>query len=496
MQEPHLAKLPANEIHELDSHPICPANEIYELDSHPVCELDSVELVRESQGLFAGIQYLDTMTELVDDEPWPLVDDDPWPLVYHDPWPGSPTEAPSKQPERKMRTISPTTSLSLSTPGPLDFTDPHTFLFLDQAIKKSPSNLECPHCSYTPRPRTGTNFKTFLRKHIKRNHHRDHLSRAESHPCFTDSPERYPELYANMWLPQGSCQTSEAHFPKGDSFGEQGDPLACGLSIRDACMVHEVDDADPSLDDCARPPRDNHGSANFLRRRNALKGKGPGHVDAVCPEVSKSNNVSYIRDINEAPEEVDLIPEALRDSMDMDDPPGQTHLSSDTTSHLSSEAPDNKAPMDDKELKNGPHISQWITLWRLRHDLRKLYKGLMRVTHVNDFPQARKVRRLYKNATHMLETGLSTFLEVLDGTVPTTLQKVLAFVAVSHIMWNTVRNENADRGVVNHHDSLDGLSTWRLAIIDSEDQLVLDHIAYELWDVPIPSAFSEDDTQT
>ncbi|CAH0021221.1 unnamed protein product [Clonostachys rhizophaga] len=261
-------------------------------------------------------------------------------------------------------------------------------------------------------------------------------------------------------------------------------------------MVHEVDDADPSLDDCARPPRDNHGSANFLRRRNALKGKVPGHVDAVCPEVSKSNNVSYVRDINEAPEEVDLIPEALRDSMDMDDPPGQTHLSNDTTSHLSSEAPENKAPTDDQELKNGPHISQWITLWRLRHDLRELYKGLMRVTHVNDFPQAGKVRRLYKNATHMLETGLSTFLEVLDGTVPTTLEKVLAFVAVSHIMWNAVRNENAGRGVVNHHDSLAGLSTWRLAIVDSEDQLILDHIAYELWDVPIPSAFSEDDTQT
>lgn len=119
----------------------------------------------------------------------------------------------------------------------------------------------------------------------------------------------------------------------------------------------------------------------------------------------------------------------------------------------------------------------------------------MRVTHVSDFPRTRKVRRLYKNATHMLETGLSTFLEVLDGTVPTTLQKVLAFVAVSHIMWNAVRNENAGRGVVNHHGSLDGLSTWRLAIVDSEDQLVLDHIAHELWDVPIPSASSEDDTQ-
>ncbi|KAK7215751.1 hypothetical protein V2G26_003754 [Clonostachys chloroleuca] len=178
-----------------------------------------------------------------------------------------------------------------------------------------------------------------------------------------------------MWLPQSIYQASGAHFPKGGSFREQDGALACGLSIRDACMVHEIDDADPSLDDCARPPRDNHGSKNFLRRRNALKGKSPGHVDAVCPGVSKSNNVSYVGDINEVPEEVDLIPEALRDSMDADNPPGQTHLSSDTTCHLSSEAPDGQAPVNGLELKNGPHISQWITLWRLRHDLREHTKA-------------------------------------------------------------------------------------------------------------------------
>lgn len=147
-------------------------------------------------------------------------------------------------------------------------------------------------------------------------------------------------------------------------------------------------------------------------------------------------------------------------------------------------------PATSGSTKRSPQTAQWVTLWRLRHDLRQLYNSLMQATDVADFPRARKVRRLYKDATHMLQVGLSTFLGVLDGAVPTTLQKVLAFACVSKIMWDAVCRKKQDQDVASHNP-LDGLSVWRSAIQDLQDRTAFDHIAQALWDVTISPSVNE-----
>lgn len=50
-------------------------------------------------------------------------------------------------------------------------------------------------------------------------------------------------------------------------------------------------------------------------------------------------------------------------------------------------------------------IDQWITLSKLWCELRALYKRLIDTTHSTDFSRAHKVRRLYKDASEMLEIG-------------------------------------------------------------------------------------------
>lgn len=151
-----------------------------------------------------------------------------------------------------------------------------------------------------------------------------------------------------------------------------------------------------------------------------------------------------------------------------------------------------KAPKPNNSENREPSIDQWITLWKLRSDLRNLYARLMDATNDPSFPRANKVRRLYKDATHMLQIGLSTFLGILKGNVPTTLQKVLAFVFVSKIMWDTV-NQNKRLGTDDpRRNPLDEIHLWRKAIYDSRDRLVLDRAVDDMWLNPKGSSTPDD----
>ncbi|KAI9164128.1 hypothetical protein HJFPF1_05765 [Paramyrothecium foliicola] len=147
-----------------------------------------------------------------------------------------------------------------------------------------------------------------------------------------------------------------------------------------------------------------------------------------------------------------------------------------------------------RNQKDGPQIAQWVTLWRLRHDLRELYDKLTQAAELTLFPGARKVRRLYRDATHMLQVGLATFETVLEGVAPSSLQKVLAFICISKVMWNTVKRKGHGIGI-SAHDPLDNLRTWRLAVRDAQDRAVLDQVANTLWNVPMPGLPSEPQTR-
>ena len=135
------------------------------------------------------------------------------------------------------------------------------------------------------------------------------------------------------------------------------------------------------------------------------------------------------------------------------------------------------APRDNS---GGPQTLQWLALGRLRRDLRVTYQAMLRATETENFPRPQKVRQLYKNATDMLQAGLSTFQRVLEGQTPNTLKDVLAFVCVAKAMWDAIlKSQRGPKAL--HHDPLDGFPIWWSAVTDPQDRVVLCHIASELW---------------
>ncbi|KAK0733003.1 hypothetical protein B0T26DRAFT_669459 [Lasiosphaeria miniovina] len=104
-------------------------------------------------------------------------------------------------------------------------------------------------------------------------------------------------------------------------------------------------------------------------------------------------------------------------------------------------SPDNAGnPRGNK--RRTPETAQWITLWKLRHNLCLLYKKFIDTAQASSFPNSRRLKRLYKNAAHMLQVGLSTFHGIQQGILPRTLPKVLAFVCVSAVVWSATKQKD------------------------------------------------------
>ena len=132
-----------------------------------------------------------------------------------------------------------------------------------------------------------------------------------------------------------------------------------------------------------------------------------------------------------------------------------------------------------------PRIGQWITLWKLRHDLRRVYTKLIAATDSEGFPQAGKVKHLYRDATHMLQIGLSTFQGILEGVAPSTLQRTLAFVCVSKLMWASVHRNSKEQMSLSSRNPFDSLPMWRSGISCPSERNILGHVVRALWNVEI-----------
>ncbi len=135
--------------------------------------------------------------------------------------------------------------------------------------------------------------------------------------------------------------------------------------------------------------------------------------------------------------------------------------------------------------KRMPTRLQWTALWTLRAELRRLYKRLIPLSY-----GVRRLRRMYKGATHMLEVGLLAFEGVRQGRVPVTLSKVFAFVCVSVLMWQVLKRRKATA----MQDALKDPPVWRAAIQNCSDQATIDFLANELWAITIPQNASSTST--
>ena len=87
------------------------------------------------------------------------------------------------------------------------------------------------------------------------------------------------------------------------------------------------------------------------------------------------------------------------------------------------------------------------------------------------------LRRVYGSSKGMLDTGLTTFRDVLDGQEPQSLKEVFAFTCLSYIMSNLLQKHGRMEG----SPVLADTDRWRLAIKNEKDRLVYDEVVKILW---------------
>jgi hypothetical protein len=84
--------------------------------------------------------------------------------------------------------------------------------------------------------------------------------------------------------------------------------------------------------------------------------------------------------------------------------------------------------------KKLPRATQWASLRELRLPSRLQYMKFLGLTAKYESRGIKKLRRMYGSAIGMLDTGIMTFRDVLDGQEPNALKEVFAFTCLSYVM--------------------------------------------------------------
>jgi hypothetical protein len=124
-----------------------------------------------------------------------------------------------------------------------------------------------------------------------------------------------------------------------------------------------------------------------------------------------------------------------------------------------------------------PHKSQWATLEELRLLSRDHYMEFLRLTTNHNSRGVKILRRMYGSPKGMLDAGITTFGDVLDGQKPQSLKEIFAFTCLSYVMSKLLQKH----GRIEGSQVLAGIGRWRLAIRKEKDRLVYDQVIKILW---------------
>ena len=127
--------------------------------------------------------------------------------------------------------------------------------------------------------------------------------------------------------------------------------------------------------------------------------------------------------------------------------------------------------------KKVPQKSQWETLQELRLSSRAHYMKFLRLTANYDSRGIKMLRRMYGSSKGMLDTGITTFGDVLDGNEPQTLKEIFAFTCLSYIMSKLLQKHGRMEG----SHVLADTDRWRLAIKKEKDRLIYDQAVKIVW---------------
>jgi hypothetical protein len=121
--------------------------------------------------------------------------------------------------------------------------------------------------------------------------------------------------------------------------------------------------------------------------------------------------------------------------------------------------------------------SQWEAMRKLR---RKFHSRHAEFLHraSNSSTELRRFGRHCPHPKDLLDEGILTYRDILQGQPPTTLRGVFAFVSLSYAMDDVMRSENMQSSF--SPSEVDFL-LWRSSIEDSEEKLVFDQITALIW---------------
>jgi hypothetical protein len=127
--------------------------------------------------------------------------------------------------------------------------------------------------------------------------------------------------------------------------------------------------------------------------------------------------------------------------------------------------------------KKVPQKSQWATLQELRLSSRVHYMKFLRLTANHDSRGIKMLRRMYGSPKGMLDAGITTLGNVLDGQEPQSLKEIFAFTCLSYVMSKLLQKHGRMEG----SQVLADTDRWRLAIKTEKDRLVYDQAVKILW---------------
>ena len=127
--------------------------------------------------------------------------------------------------------------------------------------------------------------------------------------------------------------------------------------------------------------------------------------------------------------------------------------------------------------KKVPQKSQWETLQELRLSSRAHYMKFVRLTANYESRGIKMLRRMYGSSKGMLDAGMTTFGDVLDGNEPQTLKEIFAFTCLSYVISKLLQKH----GRIESSHVLADTDRWRLAIKKEKDRLIYDQAVKIVW---------------
>lgn len=121
--------------------------------------------------------------------------------------------------------------------------------------------------------------------------------------------------------------------------------------------------------------------------------------------------------------------------------------------------------------------SQWVTLLEVRESSRSLYIKFTRSTFKHKSRSIQRLRGMYNSPKNLLDTGMTTWRDLIASQEPQSLREIFAFTCLSYLLTKLLHS----KGRMKDFPVLSGALIWPLAVKKMDDRLLYDRAWKLLW---------------